>query len=197
MESSHARNVNWPFATFWLSYLSIMLLLSWFVAVMLPAVSIAAPRQVQVVELKPNLQALPAGNLAIVQDMSGAPQLVFSATTWNNGDGPLVLVAGETDPATLKQKVYQRVFLSDGTFYNRVAGDFVWHPSHNHFHFEDYAIYTLQPFNAPGASARTSAKTSFCVMTKWEEYRRENEQSVCDSCMFADPKYVERYGSCF
>src|SRR5215510_8158943 len=138
-------------------------LLSWFIAVMLPAISIAAPPR-QVLELKPNLQAFPGGNLAIVQDMSGAPQLMFSATTWNNGDGPLVLVAGETDPATLKQKVYQRVFLSDGTFYDRVAGDFVWHPSHNHFHFEDYAIYTLQPFNAPGASARTSAKTSFCVM---------------------------------
>ena len=138
------------------------LLLSWSMAVMLPAFSIAAPRQV--LELKPNLQAFPAGNLAIVQDVLGATQLLFSATTWNNGDGPLVLVAGETDPATSKQKVYQRVFLSDGTFYNRVAGDFVWHPSHNHFHFEDYALYTLQPFNAPGASARTSAKTSFCVM---------------------------------
>jgi hypothetical protein len=34
-------------------------------------------------------------------------------------------------------------------------------------------------------------------MTTWEEYRRENEQYVCVSCMFADPKYVERYGSCF
>ena len=90
---------------------------------------------------------------------------MFSATTWNNGDGPLVLVAGETDPDALRnRKVYQRVFLSDGTFHDRVAGDFVWHPSHNHFHFEDYAVYTLQPFNAPGASARTSAKTSFCVM---------------------------------
>ena len=37
----------------------------------------------------------------------------------------------------------------------------------------------------------------FYDMTKWEEYRRENEQYVCDSCMFADPRYVERYGSCF
>jgi len=37
----------------------------------------------------------------------------------------------------------------------------------------------------------------FYDMTKWEEYRRENEQYVCDSCMFADPNYVERYGSCF
>ena len=37
----------------------------------------------------------------------------------------------------------------------------------------------------------------FYEMTKWDEYKRENEQYVCNSCMFADPKYVERYGSCF
>ena len=37
----------------------------------------------------------------------------------------------------------------------------------------------------------------FYDMTKWEEYRRENEQHLCASCMFADPKYIERYGSCF
>jgi Lysyl oxidase len=139
-----------------------MLLLACLMAVILPAISIAAPRQV--LELKPNLQPFPAGNLAIVQDISGAIQLVFSATTWNNGDGPLVLVAGATDSATLRQKVDQRVFLSDGTFYDRNVGIFEWHPAHNHFHFEDYALYTLQPFDAPGGSERTSAKTSFCIM---------------------------------
>ncbi len=37
----------------------------------------------------------------------------------------------------------------------------------------------------------------FYDMAKWDEYRRENEQYVCKSCMFADPQYVERYGSCF
>jgi hypothetical protein len=37
----------------------------------------------------------------------------------------------------------------------------------------------------------------FYDMTRWEEYRRENEHHLCNSCMFADPKYVERYGSCF
>jgi len=39
--------------------------------------------------------------------------------------------------------------------------------------------------------------TGFYNMATWEVYRRENEQYVCVSCMFADPKYVERYGSCF
>jgi hypothetical protein len=28
------------------------------------------------------------------------------------------------------------------------------------------------------------------IADKWEEYRREKEQYVCESCMFADPKYV-------
>ena len=35
----------------------------------------------------------------------------------------------------------------------------------------------------------------FYDMTKWEDYRREHEQYVCNSCMYADPKYVERWGS--
>jgi hypothetical protein len=48
--------------------------------------------------------------------------------------------------------------------YDRHAGTFEWHPTHNHFHFGDYALYTLQPVNAPGGSQRTSSKTTFCVM---------------------------------
>lgn len=40
----------------------------------------------------------------------------------------------------------------------------MWHPGHQHFHFEDYALYTLQPVGAPGLSQRTSAKTTFCVV---------------------------------
>ncbi len=34
-------------------------------------------------------------------------------------------------------------------------------------------------------------------MTTWAEYRRDNERYVCIACMFADPAYVERFGSCF
>jgi len=37
----------------------------------------------------------------------------------------------------------------------------------------------------------------FYDMSKWEEYRRDNEHYVCESCMFADLKYIERFGSCF
>jgi hypothetical protein len=118
----------------------------------------------QVLELQPNVQPFPASNPALVRDASGRTQLIFSTTSWNSGDGPLELIAGARDSTSLKQDVYQRVYLSDGNFYDRLAGTFVWHPEHNHFHFEDYAVYTLQPFNAPGGSARTGSKTTFCII---------------------------------
>jgi hypothetical protein len=130
-------------------------LMSWLVAGMLPFISIASAQTA----LKPNLQARPAWNISL----SGG-RLYFNATNWNNGDGPLELVAGETDSVAQKQNVYQRIYLSGGGFYDQLAGSFVWHPLHNHFHFEDFALYTLQPYIAPGASDRISQKTTFCVV---------------------------------
>ncbi|RST47475.1 lysyl oxidase family protein [Variovorax sp. MHTC-1] len=116
-----------------------------------------------VVDRPPNLKPLPASNLSLVADASGST-LRFSTTSWNNGTGPLQLEAGSVDTGSGKQQVFQRVFLSDGTSFLRLAGYFEWHPAHNHFHFDDYALYTLQPVNAPGGSVRTGSKMTFCVM---------------------------------
>jgi Lysyl oxidase len=127
----------------------------------------------QVSELTPNLQPRPAFGFALVPNGPGGTDrppcpfswcLIFSTTSWNGGDGPLELHAGEIDTGSSRQNVYQRVYLSDGGFYDRLAGTFVWHPAHNHFHFEDYAIYTLQPVNAPGGSQRIGSKTTFCII---------------------------------
>lgn len=116
----------------------------------------------QVSERRPNLQPFQAYDLALVPDFQGGTELIFSMTSANSGGGPLELIAGETGSAG--QNVYQRVYLTDGGFYDRLAGTFAWHPLHNHFHFADYALYTLQPVNAPGGSQRTSNKTTFCVI---------------------------------
>src|SRR5262245_18895414 len=124
------------------------------------ATSLAAPAAD---ELRPNIRALPAGDLSIATDFAtGQPELRFSATTWNAGSGPLEVRAGEAGGD--KQNVYQRIYRSDGTYYDRLAGEFVWDPAHNHFHFEDYAVYSLQPLGSPGSSARVSQKTTFCIM---------------------------------
>src|SRR5258706_493087 len=90
----------------------------------------------QVLELPPNLIPFPAADMAVVMDNStGGTKLIFSTTSWNSGDGPLELIGGAIHATG--QDVYQRVYLSNGGFYDRLAGTFVWHPEHNHFHFED------------------------------------------------------------
>jgi len=110
-------------------------------------------------ELRPNLQPLPAWNFSLASGI-----LFFNTTSWNNGNGPLELIAGQIDTRAKKQKVYQRIYYDDGTYYDHLAGDFVWHKLHNHFHFEQYALYTLQLASSPTTSQRTSQKTTFCVM---------------------------------
>lgn len=120
-------------------------------------------------ELQPNLQALPASEL-ILETRDGRDYLRFSATTWNNGRGPLELVAGEVDTGNDndtgndKQKVYQRIFFDDGTSYEVPAGWFVYHADHDHIHFESYATYTLQAEGAPGNSQAIGSKTTFCII---------------------------------
>jgi hypothetical protein len=116
----------------------------------------------QTLEKRPNLRALPAFDLTVLPTSTGGAQLLFSARTWNAGLGPLELVAGETGGD--QQNIYQRIYLDNGSYYDRHAGTFIWHPAHNHFHFQNYATYLLQPVAAPGASERSSNKTTFCVM---------------------------------
>lgn len=113
---------------------------------------------------RPNLKPLPAANFSLVGTTPGTQTLRFSTTSWNSGAGPLQLEAGPVDTGGGKQQVYQRVFNSDGSSALFFAGWFQWHNGHNHFHFDDFATYTLQPINAPGGSLRTGSKTTFCVM---------------------------------
>lgn len=123
-----------------------------------PGVAIA-----QAVDLLPNLTPFDASDLRIAAGTNG-PELRFTTISWNHGTGPVELIPGDIDSTRTKQKVYQRVYRSDGTSYDHLAGTMEYHPDHNHFHLNGYATYTLQPVNAPGGSARTSEKTSFCLL---------------------------------
>lgn len=113
--------------------------------------------------LLPDLRSLPANDLRI-STSGGSKYLQLSATTWNGGEGALELVGGAGDASTGKQSVDQRVYNSDGSSTLHTAGSFEFHPTHNHVHFNDYALYTLQPVAAPGGSTRMSAKTTFCII---------------------------------
>jgi hypothetical protein len=111
------------------------------------------------VELRPNLKPFPAYSVHF--DSSGT-LLLFSTTSWNSGLGPLELLAGETN--SQGQNVYQRIYLEGGGYHDYLAGTFTYHPEHQHFHFDDYALYTLQSAGAAGGSDRIGSKTTFCVM---------------------------------
>jgi hypothetical protein len=111
--------------------------------------------------LLPDLRAQPAGNLRIVG--TNPKLLEFDTTTSNYGDGPLHLVGGDTDSQTGTQEVAQWVFNDDGSHEEFLAGEFVWHPSHGHIHFGDYAMYILDPVT-PGTADRIANKTTFCII---------------------------------
>lgn len=113
-------------------------------------------------ELRPNLVALPASEFAMTIDAAGVIRLIFATTSWNNGSGPMEIQAGATSIAG--QDVYQKVYNADGTYTFHLAGTYVYHPDHQHFHFENYALYTLKQVGAPGGSEKQSSKTSFCIM---------------------------------
>jgi len=112
-------------------------------------------------ELYPNLVPLPASQFSIVIQNSHV-LLRFGATSWNNGAGPLELRAGTA--TSQGQNVFQRIYRDDGSYTEVLAGTFIWHPTHDHFHFADFALYTLQAVGAQPGSEQTSSKTSFCVM---------------------------------
>ena len=134
----------------------------WFLALAIgPVFAGAAVAQTA---LRPNLVPRGAFNVSLATDAGGRSTLRFSTTTWNGGSGPLELAAGEVDTGSGKLRVYQVVYQSSGAPVLNFAGAFEYHPAHEHMHFNDYALYTLQPVNAPGGSQRTGAKTTFCIL---------------------------------
>jgi len=115
-------------------------------------------------DLIPNLTPLPAFDLNVQQDLAGNTTLRLSTTSWNNGQGPLQLVAGDPAPGTGSIDVYQEIFADDGSSTLYWAGNFVYHADHGHIHFEDFALYSWQPVDAAGGSLETGSKVTFCVM---------------------------------
>lgn len=111
--------------------------------------------------LLPNLQPLKASEFRL-EKRSGNTYLRFSMTSWNSGAGVLELVARGTSNNT--QQIDQRIYHEDGSSYTRYAGNFSWHPLHNHFHVDDYANYYLREAGSQGEAIGTGSKTTFCII---------------------------------
>lgn len=135
----------------------------WLAAAIVGALSFAGTVAAQTA-LPPNLIPRGAFDTSLATDSGGRSTLRFSTTSWNGGTGPLELAAGEVETGSGKLRVYQVVYQSGGSSILHFAGAFEYHPAHDHMHFNDFALYTLQPVNAPGGSSRTGVKTTFCVL---------------------------------
>ena len=106
-----------------------------------------------------------------VDDATESPRFLFlSNTIWNAGDGPLEMRPQHDEEADITY-AYQLLFTEDseGNLVQdgeRAAGSFAFHASHNHWHFQDLARYSLVEMNSDGSKGEvlaTSDKISFCM----------------------------------
>ena len=126
----------------------------------------------------PNLKTLKPTDLEFDTATIGGTThqvLRFSNTVWNRGQGPLELRGKTVTTSTGdKTKVFQRIYDGSGNHTDKAVGTFAYHPSHNHFHFGDFARYELwtraeynrwvQSGGSQGQAQRRGAKTTFCIM---------------------------------
>jgi len=103
----------------------------------------------------------------------------------NGGAGPMELRGGRH--TTTGQDVYQRVFNDDGTFSDRLAGTFTYHPAHHHTHFDDFSAYRLRQVTSTGGVGKIlkgGSKLSFCL-TDSDEYNLKLPNASPDGEYFA------------
>ena len=128
--------------------------------------------------LYPDLKTLKPTDLRISTatiDGSTHQVLRFTNTVWDAGQGPMELQASTVGTGSdAKTRVYQRIYDGAGNYTSHHVGDFVYHESHNHFHFEgfaDYELWTRTEYDNWLASGRTQGqaqrrgtKTTFCLI---------------------------------
>ena len=97
--------------------------------------------------------------------LSGRTILRLSTEVANAGEGPLEIWGGSASGDS--QPVFQRIYNDTGGSRDVLAGEFVYHPSHGHIHFEGFAAYSLRQVtagNGVGSIIASGGKTSFCLI---------------------------------
>jgi hypothetical protein len=129
----------------------------------------ATAARAQPAELLPDVIVEPRNSFVTRIDtttLEGRTLLRLSTATANVGLGRLELRARSVLDAT-RREVVQRIYRSDGSFFERVAGTFTHHPEHDHFHFDDWTRFQLrelEPDGTIGAVVAGGAKQSFCLL---------------------------------
>jgi len=138
--------------------------------------------------LLPDLQVLPPFDLHLKYSrQTGKTYLRLAITFWNNGQGPLEL-RGVFNPASRQTLVWQSLYTTGPTTREQLAGEFIWHPGHEHWHFTNFAVYELWSVSADGALDRVVAsrgKVTFCILetdildSERPDFSRRRSYAVC------------------
>lgn len=121
--------------------------------------------------LLPDLAPLAPHDLRLAS-REGRMVLWFGASFWNQGKTSFELIAnpvagGLSDHQEVAS--YQRIAQEGGASRDKYAGIFLWHVPHNHFHYKDFADYTLEYLKplpgqpAAAVPAAVTQKTTFCM----------------------------------
>lgn len=116
--------------------------------------------------LLPDLQIGSIEELYITRDPDNREREIrFDTTTMNIGRGPLELI-GVYDESSNRTRVTQRLHTRDANAQERLAGHFIFHESHDHWHFEDFTLFELYTYRDDGSLDQLIASTdkmSFCL----------------------------------
>jgi phosphohistidine phosphatase SixA len=138
--------------------------------------------------LLPDLITLPPSQFGIRSySVTGKKLLRFTNSIQNNGPGAMEFW-GYSDPASEKTIVVQSIYTKDGSSpKNIVAGEFIFHPEHDHWHVEDFARYELWSLDSVGdldTVVAVSAKVSYCLRddarSELPDAPRQQTYMMCD-----------------
>jgi len=124
--------------------------------------------------LLPNMVPLRARAIYIT-GRGESRRLRFETSLASIGHGPMEVRPNARIPCATNKRGASQIIYRDvdgsGSFKRSVdtaisrrkAGCMVFHPSHNHWHFESSSFYSLQPVGRKPARASAYRKTSFCL----------------------------------
>jgi hypothetical protein len=135
------------------------------------AATLGAIRQTRAGQpILPDLRTLPATGMYLDTAKLGDGRthylLRFDNTVGNWG-GRLEIVANLSRSRDLYQNIYDAYNGGNLVSHTKVSSDLIYHPSHNHFHFSDFASYRLLKKDSKGIyrqTTRRGTKTSFCII---------------------------------
>jgi hypothetical protein len=107
--------------------------------------------------------------LSEIQEQGAQMCLRFGQAAENVGAGPVdvrysVSATAPEDEVAASQRIYR----SDGSYWERSAGTMHYHPAHQHYHFEGFSQSSLWPLDVYGnivgsAPVATGRKNGFCM----------------------------------